>query len=278
MLASNGGSGIFLSDADTYENLDLNRGSFNEPGDRTLVDQRNIVPGRAAVMLIFGQSNGANSGETPYVPRHRVFNFNLFDGRCYVAKDPLLGTTERRGNFASRMADLLIERGHFDSVVLAPISVGGSRIEDWTSGGVRHRRLQVTIERAFEAGLEFTHLLWHQGETNARYGPDGHRYIDCFMDIHAAVRRYGVFAPLYVAEATLCGETGPVEIIRAAQRAVVNAELGILAGPDTDTIGIQDRFDGCHMAETGLIKHANLWVEALSAAAPAKPQSMSIPA
>jgi hypothetical protein len=53
-----------------------------------------------------------------------------------------------RGNFASRLADLLIERGTFKSVLLAPISVDGSRIEEWTTGGARHRRLQVAIARA----------------------------------------------------------------------------------------------------------------------------------
>ena len=83
------------------------------------------------------------------------------------------------------------------------------------------------------------------------------------MDIHAALRRYGVVAPLYVAQATLCDASGPVESIRVAQRSVIDPARGILAGPDTDAIGAEDRFDGCHMAETGLIKHANLWVDAL---------------
>jgi hypothetical protein len=259
---------IFLSEADTYANIDLNRGSFNDVTDRIRVSRNDVLKGRTAVMLVFGQSNGANSGDTPYSPKRRVFNFNLFDGQCYVAKDPLLGATERRGNFASRMADALIERGMIDSIVLAPIGVGGSRIEEWTTGGARHRRLQVAIKRAAEAGLEFTHLLWHQGETNARYDPDG-PYAAHFKNIYAALRSYGVLAPIYVAQATFFDATGPIESIRAAQRSLINPAIGILAGPDTDTIGIEDRFDGCHMAESGLIKHAGLWVEALIAASAA---------
>jgi len=253
---------IFLSVVDTYLNVDLNRGSCNDVAGRTRVDIAGISPDRLAVMLIFGQSNGANSGSAPYVPRRRVFNFNLFDGHCYVAQDPLLGATEAGGNFASRMADMLIERGAFDSVVLAPIGVGGSRIEEWTTGGARHRRLQVAIARAGEAGLRFTHLLWHQGESNAVHEPDGRLYADCFRNIHAAVRSYDVRAPIYVAQATVC-QSPPNEAIRAAQRAVVDPALGIRAGPDTDTIGPEHRFDGCHMAESGLIRHAGLWVEAL---------------
>jgi hypothetical protein len=45
--------------------------------------------------------------------------------------------------------------------------------------------------------------------------------------------------------------------------------LGIFAGLDTDTIGLSHRYDGCHMAESGLIKHAELWVKALSETEPA---------
>jgi len=37
-------------------------------------------------------------------------------------------------------------------------------------------------------------------------------------------------------------------------------ERRVFAGPDTDTIGAEDRFDGCHMAESGLQKHAEMWL------------------
>lgn len=255
---------IFHSVVDTYENVDLNRGSCNDTAGRRQVPVAEVQQGRIAALLIFGQSNGANSGDTPYTPRRRVFNFNLFDGKCYVARDPLLGTTDRRGNFASRLGDMLIERGHCDSVVLAPISVSGSRIEEWTTGGSRHRRLQLAIKRASDSGVTFTHLLWHQGETNAAHGPNGDLYARCFMNIHEAIRAYGVAAPIYVAQATIGGGP-PNEEIRSAQRSVLDPGLGIFPGPDTDKIGRADRFDGSHMSESGLIRHAELWLEKLAA-------------
>ena len=261
---SDGIEPIFLSDHDTYQNVDLNRGSCHDWQARMPVSRFEVFQGRTAAILIFGQSNGANSGAEPYTPKRRVYNFNLFDGHCYVAQDPLLGCTESRGNVVTRMADMLIERDVFDSVLLAPIGVGGSRIEEWTPGGVRHRRLQVAIQRARERQIEFTHLLWHQGESNARADGDGERYAACFRSIHAAIRRYGVGAPIFVAQATVC-RSPPNEAIRAAQRAVVDPKLGIFAGPDTDTIGLEHRFDDCHMAASGLVMHAEMWTEILSA-------------
>src|SRR4051812_15717033 len=82
---------IFSSVVDTYANVDLNRGSFNDTTGRASIAISDACRGRTAVLLIFGQSNGANSGSTLYFPRARVFNFNWFDSRCYVAKDPLAG-------------------------------------------------------------------------------------------------------------------------------------------------------------------------------------------
>jgi hypothetical protein len=46
-------------------------------------------------------------------------------------------------------------------------------------------------------------------------------------------------------------------IIRRAQQSLINAEEGILLGPDTDLI--RDRFDGCHMGTAGLREHAQMW-------------------
>jgi hypothetical protein len=77
----------------------------------------------------------------------------------------------------------------------------------------------------------------------------------------------GRMADMVIEQTTLCNSP-PNEVIRSAQRAVVDLALGIFAGPDTDTIGVADRYDGCHMAQSGLIKHASLWVEALTAGMP----------
>jgi hypothetical protein len=239
--------------------IDANGRSFNDVRDRARVDAAAASSGNAAVILTFGQSNASNAGRGCYTPREPVFNFNLLDGQCYAAQDPLLGPTETGGNFATRLADMLIERGAFDSVLIAPIAVGGSQVAEWTPSGRYHCRLKAVIDGIRNAGLRFTHLLWHQGETDAAYYPDADHYRACFMDLHDAIRDYGVDAPLFVAQATV-GAVPPVASIREAQRSVVDPARRIFAGPDTDMIGPEDRFDGCHMAESGLRKHAEMWL------------------
>jgi hypothetical protein len=74
-----------------------------------------------------------------------------------------------------------------------------------------------------------------------------------------------VTAPLFVSLTTLCG--GPhanADNIRAGQRGVVNPLLGVYQGPDTDTIGVEHRWDKCHIDETGLNMAAALWLRVIA--------------
>ena len=87
----------------------------------------------ALSIVTLGQSNAANFAAGRYRPRTNVVNFNLYDGKCYRATNPLIGASGDRGNFATRLGDILIERGFTERVVLAPIGMGNTRIEDWSS-------------------------------------------------------------------------------------------------------------------------------------------------
>ena len=50
---------------------------------------------------------------------------------------------------------------------------------------------------------------------------------------------------------------------------MVNPAAGVLAGPDLDTLGFADRYDGCHFSTEGRERAADLRLAALKA--PAKP-------
>jgi hypothetical protein len=82
----------------------------------------------------------------------------------------------------------------------------------------------------------------------------------------AAIRNFGVSAPVYVARATRCAKVRPSEELQNAQGALVNPTKGVLAGPDLDILGFADRYDGCHFSTEGLERAADLWLAALKAA------------
>lgn len=220
-----------------------------------------------AVILTLGASNIANEGDPAgrHTPRAGVHNFNFLDGNAYVAQDPLLGATRDRGNFLSRLADLLVVRSVYRSVLLVPLGHGASFAADWAPGGRLHPRLTVAIEKLRQNRVSVTHILYQQGEAEAAVQStvaDGKTWEENFLKIAASLRYHGLTAPIYVSQCTVC-RNQPNPIIRGAQRAVVRPEDGILPGPDTDVIGIDQRWDGCHFSIAGLDKAAELWFDAI---------------
>jgi hypothetical protein len=247
--------------------LDPSRVSYcaiagREPVSRTLFQP---APG-LAVILAAGQSNIANEGDPDgrIVPGPGVYNFNIFDGECFVAKDPLLGATCDRSNVATRLGDLLVRSGVFSRVLLVPVGHGGTFVREWTSKGRMRPRLVTALKRLNKAGIAITHVLWQSGEGEAaQANADARAWIRDFAEIVTTIRAYGVTAPIYVAQCTVCCN-GANEVIRSAQRAVCSPAVGVVAGPDLDVIGPSKRWDGCHFSAAGLEDAAQLWVECLS--------------
>ena len=170
---------------------------------------------RNTVVVTLGQSLAGNSAEGRYAAQHDVVNFSLYDGRCYRAADPLLGAAGKAGNFATRLGDVLVQRRLAERVVLAPIAVGGTRVEHWSPGGVLHPRIRVLIRRLHDAGLRPDWILWQQGESNGcDVDPGGQRYRDHLLEIIRTFRRYSIDAPFLIALGAHCDavRTGTVTV------------------------------------------------------------------
>jgi hypothetical protein len=218
-----------------------------------------------AVILGIGQSNIANECDPGalYQPKGGVYNFNFFDGRCYEARDPLLGASINRSNVLTKLGDLLIERGQYHRILLAPIAHGGTYAREWSPAGRMFPRLEWTLERLKQSKINITHIFWQQGESEAALrDPKPDEWVRHFMAMVGAIRAAGAVAPIYVAQCTIC-RNDPNEQIRQVQRGVVDPAAGILAGPDLDLVGRDERFDGCHFSAGGLQHAAALWYEAL---------------
>lgn len=244
-----------------YWRLREERG-FKETTGRREVACSQITDPRTAIFLTLGQSNAANESELAFQPGEGVYNFNFFDSKCYVAQDPLLGATGTAGSVWSRLGDKLVRNGAYDRVLIAPIAVGGSRVQAWAPEGLHFPRLEAVQKALTSQGLKPTHVLWHQGESDARWTTTD-EYVDRFTRMLEGLRRLGIDAPMYVAVASACGHPGSDDI-RAAQRQLAATLPNVHAGPNTDEL---DRFrwrrDGCHFSAEGLELHAQAWVEAL---------------
>jgi hypothetical protein len=220
---------------------------------------------RHAILLTFGQSNSANFGETRYSAGDGVVNFNLHDGRCYRTEDPLFGADGDGGSVWGRLGDRLVASGAFDRVLVVPFGIGGTALREWTTGGRLHPRVAYAARQLQLAHIEPTHVLWHQGEDDARDKTSYEDYISMFSALVGALRSYGVDAPVFPAVASICKNLGSDEI-RSAQRALPRLLEGVYPGPDTDSLSdMRDRYDFCHFSERGLERHAALWEASIMA-------------
>jgi hypothetical protein len=238
---------------------------FNDAQGRREVECR-LFGGstRAAVIMTLGQSNAANSGETRHVPGGGVYNFNFLDGKCYEAKDPLLGASGTGGSVWTRLADKLVDSGEYDTVVLVPLAVGSSSVVDWAPAGKYASRVTMGADAVASVGLKISHVLWHQGELDASRGMSADAYVGHLNSVIVALRDQGVDAPFFVAIATLCNRFVNKNIA-GAQMAIVDQKKGIFPGPNTDLLDrLIDRYDYCHLSDVGLEKHGAMWLDAIT--------------
>lgn len=247
-----------------FRDLGLRNLSYYQKSGRSPVPFSILDGKKLMVAIAFGQSNSANFGNVRHQSKSGVYN--LFENELYAAQDPLIGASGTGGSVWTRLGDILIDSGRYDAVVFVAIGGSGTAIEEWAPGGQMHDRIIRAIKSTRKSGLEITHLLWHQGETDASIGTDSQQYQAYFRQMLAAIRSHGVSAPIFVSLATRCFETMPDNIIRGAQSILVDVTNGVLLGPDTDDLGDSFRYDRCHLSQPGLQAAALLWHEQLSKA------------
>lgn len=231
------------------------------PVEREEVDCNQLNRNNLMVALVFGQSNSANEGESPKTAKRNVYSF--YKGKCYRAKDPLLGASGEGGSVWTRLGDRIIEENLYNQVLFVPIGVGGTQIARWKPDGDLHKRILESIKDLKKHNLTLTHMLWHQGEMDAVLNTSKEEYKKMFLDMLESIRANGIDAPIYVSIATRCNRIRENKDIQQAQRELVDILKKIYPGPDTDKLGLEYRFDGCHFSDEGLGKYAELWLEKL---------------
>ena len=239
-----------------------NPSDYTAVADKTEVPCEDAVQGKTMIALVMGQSNSANHGETRHASKSNVYNF--YDNKCYRAEDPMLGTTGNGGSVWTRLGDLLVERGDYENVVFITIGVGGTEIKRWAPGGDLNRRIYDVVAQLKKNKIKPTHIFWHQGETDFKKGTSKEDYKRMFMDMLERIRQMGIDAPIYVAVATICGSGGQGYEIQFAQRELVDIKNKIYPGAYSDELAtIEDRHDACHFSDAGLMKHAEMWYQAI---------------
>lgn len=150
-------------------------------------------------------------------------------------------------------------------MIIAPIAVASTRIEQWVPGSEFFLRLVAVSTYLYNFSIPITAVLWQHGEGNpCASDEDAARYTADLHSIVRLLRGHFVEAPVYVALSTVCGG-GANEFTRKALLGSVSTELNIRPGPDTDTLGHEYRYDMCHFNQRGTEAQAQMWAETILA-------------
>jgi peptidoglycan/LPS O-acetylase OafA/YrhL len=228
-------------------------------------------PQRTLVLLAAGQSNAGNMSAVLSKSAYGSRVSEFFDGKLYVASDPLRASSDSLGSPWVALANALIAKGAYDNVVIALVAKGGTSIREWRSGGELNRRLANASEALAQAGIPANVFAYVQGESERFSGSeyqDTQKYGEALSEVIGTVRKSAPLSKVYVAQTSWCpfdedNPTGPIKAVRDAQAASVGDN--IFLGPDLDAISEPgDRRDFCHLSEQGHRKFVAEWLRILT--------------
>ncbi|QIG74525.1 putative acetylesterase protein [Rhizobium phage RHph_Y25] len=229
------------------------------------------IDARTAVIVFIGQSLSVNSVKWAYTPVNtNIDQLNIWDGKLYKAKDPLLGInggSNGGGTWLLRMADKLISDGLYDRVIIVPMAVGNTRVGQWSDPNLEpylFKRINTVGLRMRDAGLPCTAIMWGQGESDTAANTSQSSYAASLQKVIGEFNRAIPGCPVLVAqEAYYYGNTNAG--ILAAQASVVNNST-VFAGENVELIGPSGRYDNTHLNDAGADQRATLAVAALKTA------------
>lgn len=216
-------------------------------------------PGRAAdplVLVIGGQSNAANRIAEALPPDTNRRTFMFWDGACYKAQSPVIGSTGGMGAIWPLLADRLQQATGRDVVIISG-AVRGTQIGDWVDQRSRYMaRLADQVRAARGRGMDPDMVLWIQGETDAAVMLAGADYVAQQHAVIEGFRRSGATdgaTPWVIYFSTRClhrPNSGP-EIEAALHDLVDPPGDALFAGPSLTAFGDEWRSDTCHLNAKG---------------------------
>lgn len=223
---------------------------------------------KTGVIVAIGQSNIANHGEKRMQTKYPAKVYNYFNGKCYLASSPLLGSTGMEGEFLTPLADKLIDLGVYEQVILISSGIGGTAIAYWQKGAPLNQMLQSVLDE-LKSKYQITDIIWHQGETDFFVKTPPEKYRESFNSLISTLRSTGKNTPpVYYAIATLCDPKWYANnSLAQLQQQLASAKDKIYLAANTDQlVPINERYGKppCHFSEVGQKKAADAFAKAIA--------------
>lgn len=198
--------------------------------------------------LILGQSNIASHGRGAVAAdAGRVW----FERASVPLSDPVPGGTGKDASIWPRVANRMIPQLALEDLVVSMRAVGGSSIAEWSEGGKHFLALSEAIDEIKACSLAVTHVIFHQGERDTLDQTTSDTYIARFMSLFDLVSFAWGPIPWVVCRASHRMGVTSAQVIGAQNQLIVRLD-NCHAGPNTDLLGEDFRYDNTHFNARGL--------------------------
>jgi hypothetical protein len=198
------------------------------------------------VIVAFGQSNSANNASQKFMSTNSDNILNFYRGSCYIAEDPLLGTSGKKGNIWIPTG-LKLNKGQ-KKVILITYGIGGTSIENWLTDLKYFYLTNLNSLKLFYPKPDF--VIWFQGENDNRTNPNKFKKnLETWIQI---LMKDFSKAKLIITGTTYCNGFYSAEIkdIQLSVSKKYNVNFF-----DTDQFNhFTDRHDDCHFSYFGVEK------------------------
>jgi hypothetical protein len=198
----------------------------------------------AYVIIGFGQSNSANYAGYRFESNKDIVNF--YNGKCYVAIDPLLGATGRSGSVWIPLSEELNIKDK--TIVLSTFGVGGTKVSDWLNDDYLMPFYKENIDALNKVYEKPNAVVWIQGESDVSTPSDV--FSQQLKDWFEILRTDFSDSNIYVTGTSYCGGKSNDSVLLAQSKQ--SKSIGAVYVGSADKLVQQSyRYDDCHFSEKG---------------------------
>ena len=211
-------------------------------------------PKDAYVIVGFGQSNSANSAGHRFESKKDIVNF--YNGKCYVASDPLLGATGRSGSVWIPFSERLNLKDK--TIVLSTFGVGGTKVSDWLNDDYLMPFYKENIDSLSKVYDKPNAVVWIQGESDV--STPNELYSEQLKDWFEILKTDFSHSNIYVTGTSYCGNKSNESVLVEQRKQAENIDA-VYVGSTDKLIQQSYRYDDCHFSEKGAKALASLIAE-----------------
>ena len=131
---------------------------------------------------------------------------------------------------------------------------GGSRASDW-SRGVLSNKFSFIMQSLQKNNIEINYVLWHQGESENK-SSDKSYYQNYIKDMNMIFNKFSEASnqtKIGMALVSFC-DSESSEILINSQKSIIENNDKVFLTLNTDKLGVDYRYDGCHFNSFGASK------------------------